>query len=92
MDLRKRVIGSTWHSQMMKSAFLEKPRFYQTLECIAHAHPRPARWLAIDDDDTGWANTNRDVLVQTGEKTGLGSPAVVSELQEKLELLRHPPP
>jgi hypothetical protein len=86
-DLRTRVIGSTWHSQLMKSEFLEKPRFYQILEWIARAHPRPARWLAVDDDDVGWADTNRDLLVHTDEKTGLGSPAVVSELQEKLELL-----
>lgn len=91
-DLRRRVISSTWHSQMMKTEFLEKPRFYQILEWIARAYSRPTRWLAIDDDDAGWADTNRDLLVQTDEKTGLGSPAVISELQEKLALLRHPLP
>jgi hypothetical protein len=82
--LRERVISATWHSHMMKSEFLEKPRFHQILDWIARAPQRPKYWLAIDDDDADWADTNRDFLVNTRPDTGLASVAVVDELKEKL--------
>jgi hypothetical protein len=85
--LSGRVIGSTWHSRMTKAEFLEKPRFHQILEWLARSPRRPRQWLAIDDDDVGWAETNRDLLVHTDPHLGLSASSTVVELTDKLQQL-----
>jgi len=42
-------------------------------------------WLAIDDDDEGWPDDQREHLVLTDSMQGLSKPGVLDELINKLE-------
>lgn len=84
--IRHRVVGATWHRHGPRGwEFLT--RYEQIIRNVErHAH---ARWLAIDDNDDGWAEQHRDQLVLTDSILGLGEPAVQQELEQKLgDLLR----
>lgn len=93
--LRDQVIGATWHSQMAKNEIggfrLENTwwdtatRYQQIVGYVARA--KVERWLAIDDNDTGWALEHRDRLVLTDSARGLSDPAVQALLREKLQSL-----
>ena len=47
-QLRQRVVGATWHSEMSEQNFLLKSRGLQVWEDVARRRPRD--WLALDDD------------------------------------------
>lgn len=82
--LRRRVVGATWHETA--------PRRWDNLtryDQIRHSieRHRHVRWLAIDDNDAGWADEHRDNLVLTDPLLGLGASAAQADLREKLERL-----
>lgn len=82
--LRRRVVGATWYETA--------PRRWDNLtRCDQIRHTverhRYTRWLAIDDDDVGWADEHRPNLVRTDPLLGLGTNAAQANLREKLEWL-----
>ena len=82
-QLRKRVIGATFHSCMNKAEFDAMTRGAQVL---ADARRRGvAQWLAIDDDSEGWLSAAESHLVLTDEKQGLAKPESFAELAAKLQ-------
>ncbi|WP_430622477.1 HAD domain-containing protein [Azonexus hydrophilus] len=42
-------------------------------------------WIAIDDDAHGWADADRDRLVETDPDLGLSDPATIDRLRAGLE-------
>lgn len=88
-ELRTRFIGGTFHRRVHGpdySAILEfqaQPRWQQVLQDVERRKPR--QWLAIDDDVEGWPAWALDRLIQCDGETGLSSPSVRDELQEKLK-------
>ena len=91
VQLRRRVVGSTWHSIQNDADFSRNlpltywqyaSRYQQIRRWIKVRHVR--RWVAIDDDLDGWEHADRSRLVYTQGETGLSDPAVVSHLTELL--------
>lgn len=91
-ELRKRVIGSTWHSGMATDAEL-RPLGRETWWDTATRYQQIRRyvdragltqWVAIDDQPEGWAEADRAHLVQTQADTGLSDPTALSRLAELL--------
>lgn len=81
--LRRRVIGSTFHSQMSKMEFDAMSRGAQVL---ADATRRGVTsWVAVDDDDEGWLTAAATHLVLTDGEVGLMSTQALRELKEKLQ-------
>lgn len=82
--LQRRVVGATWHRHGPRDwTFLS--RYEQILLNVRrHQH---SRWLAIDDSGDGWSDEHREHLVLTDSLLGLGAPAALQELREKLEPL-----
>jgi hypothetical protein len=89
VSLRRRVVGSTWHSIQTDPDFSRGLQFsywqdstrYQQVRRWVNVH-RLRRWIAIDDDARGWEEPDR--LVQTNPETGLSDLAVLSRLQSVL--------
>ena len=81
--LRRRVVGGTYHSQMARDEFMSTSRGMQVWSDVLRR--KPARWLAIDDDDENWPAWCRDKLVRTDEVLGISEPGVLAELQAKLK-------
>jgi len=98
LELRSKVIGGTWHSAMGRHAegahrtdiswFVELSRYQQIARYISRAGVRTSNWLAIDDDADGWADTQRERLVETDGEVGLSSSLAQNELRAKLILLQ----
>ena len=94
--LQEKVIGATWHSKMgrgkiggfrpVSTWWDDATRYQQITAFIARAKTR-LNWLALDDDDTGWAEECRDRLVLTDSDRGLSDPNVLEQLDEKLASL-----
>lgn len=97
-ELRSKVIGGTWHSAMGRHAegthrtdiswFVESSGYQQIARYISRAGVRAGNWLAIDDDADGWADTQRERLVETDGVIGLSSSLAQNELRAKLILLQ----
>ena len=94
--LREKVIGSTWHSGMGKSeiggfrlvnSWWDTATRYQQIAAYVARARTSLNWLAIDDNDKGWAEVHRDRLVLTDSNRGLSDPRVLALLGEKLESL-----
>jgi hypothetical protein len=81
-DVRRRVVGATFHGRMDPRRFQSLPRGVQVWGDVCRR--QPAAWLALDDDDTGWPAVCRDHLVRTDPVLGLSAPAVLVELQARL--------
>ncbi|MFG8379802.1 HAD domain-containing protein, partial [Pseudomonas aeruginosa] len=87
VSLRRRVVGSTWHSiqtdpnfsQGLQFSYWQDASRYQQVTRWANVH-RLRRWVAIDDDAEGWGDTDRARLIQTDPERGLGDPAAVARL------------
>jgi len=91
--LREKVIGGTWHSKMGRSEiggfrlvntwWANATRYQQIAAYIARTKT-DINWLAIDDNDTGWAEACRDRLILTDSDRGLSDWRVLALLSEKL--------
>lgn len=87
--LRSRVIGATWHSAMGRCWPDRIPWDLQTrynqIATYLNRLPYPMPWLAVDDDDEGWPDDQREHLVLTDSMQGLSKPGVLDELINKFE-------
>jgi len=94
-DLRKRVIGATWHSGMGKSEFGgwshaastwwdDASRYQQICRYVERA--RLDDWIAIDDDDEGWAKSAGHRLIRTDPDKGIADPEALALLHERILL------
>ncbi|KVW95884.1 HAD domain-containing protein [Thiobacillus denitrificans] len=82
-SLAECVIGATWHSSMNRYWWDGLSRYQQIrLHCMRHGI---TRWIAIDDDLTGWPDDSREQLVATDSNLGIAAPDVRSLLLRKLE-------
>lgn len=91
IELQARVIGATWHSAMGRGwpdhiAWDTQTRYGQIQTYLSRLST-PARWIAIDDDAQGWADADRNQLIQTDPDLGLSAPETRAELAKKLEYL-----
>ncbi len=85
--LRSRVVGATWHSSMGRDLadkvwWDQSTRYSQIVRYVARA--TVSHWIAIDDDDAGWAPADRDKLVHTSSVEGLSDSVALAELRLKL--------
>lgn len=94
--LRDKVIGSTWHSAMGKSeiggfrlptTWWDSSTRYQQIAAYVARVKTALNWLAIDDNDEGWAKEHRDRLVLTDPERGLSDPKVLALLRARLDSL-----
>ena len=46
-------------------------------------------WVAIDDNPEGWADADRDRLIQTHSAVGISSPRILDRLGEHLARISH---
>ena len=92
--LRERVIGATWHSAMsykrdgfrsLTTWWDEATRYEQIKRYVTRAGL--TQWLVVDDQPDGWAEEDRDHLVQTHGETGLSDPAALALLVKGLQSL-----
>ncbi|WP_439892930.1 HAD domain-containing protein (plasmid) [Ralstonia sp. 25C] len=94
-SLRRRVIGATWHSAMGRhheghhrlddNWFVRASRYEQIKRYLSKTSSDAAvEWIAIDDDDEGWDESDRRHLVRTSSCTGLSSDESLLELEAKL--------
>lgn len=91
-ELRPRVIGSTWHSEMAtddehrplgRETWWDTATRYQQVKRYAD-RASLTQWVAVDDNPEGWAEADRTRLVRTQANTGLSDPAALSHLAELL--------
>jgi hypothetical protein len=82
-SLRDRVIGATFHSQMIEALFVDAPRGMQVWSDVNRRHPKD--WLALDDDYLHWPKWCLENYVRTDEVAGISEPAVRAEIERKLE-------
>ncbi|HIE1164244.1 TPA: HAD domain-containing protein [Pseudomonas aeruginosa] len=89
-ELQSRVIGATWHSAMGRGWPDFIPWDVQTrheqIQAYLSRLTAPASWIAIDDDDRGWADADRERLILTDPDHGLSDSEVAAELAHKLEV------
>lgn len=60
----------------------QSTRYSQIMRYVARA--TVPHWIAIDDDDEGWAPADRDKLVQPPSAEGLYDSVALAELRLKL--------
>lgn len=92
--IQDRVIGATWHSAMsfdycsrsrQETVWDMSTRYQQIARYIQQA--AVADWIAVDDDDDGWAEHLRHRLVHTDPERGLSDQLVLDDLRTKLATL-----
>lgn len=83
--LRQRVIGATFHSRMDEALFVDTPRGVQVWRDVVRRNPKD--WLALDDDPEGWPTWCLSNCIQTHEHEGIGDPAVLAMIEERLARL-----
>ncbi|MBY9022645.1 hypothetical protein K7459_03160 [Pseudomonas fluorescens] len=86
-ELQVRVTGATWHSSMARGWINEsqwdgKTRYEQICRYAARSQLR--HWIALDDDDEGWAQSSVDKLVVCSPELGLSSTQTQAELHWRL--------
>lgn len=79
--LRRRVIGATYHSQHTPR-WNDQTRFQQIRDSASYRGL--SKWIAIDNDDVGWPDEQRDRLIHTDDYKGLADPAVLEQLRRLL--------
>lgn len=84
-ELRRRVIGATFHSQMDEPLFVDTPRGVQIWRDVVRRNPKD--WLALDDEYTDWPKWCLSNYIQTHEHEGISDPAALKKLEEKLAKL-----
>lgn len=80
-DIRSRVIGATFHSNMDVDSFLKKSRGQQVLDDVLRRQPRT--WLAVDNDDVDWPPEFIEQLIRTDDVHGLSPLSIQAEIQTK---------
>lgn len=80
--LCQRVVGATFHSRMNECHFSALPRGQQIFEDVLRR--RPARWLALDDDPSGWHEGCLPNFVRTDECEAISDLITREELIDKL--------
>lgn len=88
--LQSRVVGSTWHSSMLKAWadqvwWDQASRHGQIIRYVARAGAQS--WLALDDDDEGWPVSDLGRLIRVNGTNGISDERVITDLKLKLELL-----
>ncbi len=86
--IRQRVIGATFHSAYAREFGITKRDWpgltrYQQI-ALYLARNKVARWVALDDDDTGWPDAMRDYLIHCDPELGLSDPDTVEQLRKAL--------
>lgn len=92
-ELAKRVIGATWHSAMARHPeghhLLSGPtwwdhatRYQQIKRYIDRAGLQD--WIAIDDNDIGWADADQRYLIHTQGNTGISDRMILDAISSKL--------
>ncbi len=84
-ELRRRCVGSTWHSEMEKRVFENTSRGRQIAADLARR--QPARWFAIDDNDEGFSVAMRAHLVHTDQAQGLAAPGSILEIRRHVQAM-----
>ncbi|RDI98357.1 hypothetical protein DVT68_07365 [Dyella solisilvae] len=88
LELRRRVIGATWHSRFAVQDELHfwwlhsASRYDQIVGDVSRRRPR--WWLALDDDAHGWPASALAHLVHCDSQHGLGEPRALRQLEERL--------
>lgn len=85
-SLAERVVGATWHSQLHPVWFQQATRYEQIIAAVK----RDGRelWLALDNDNEGWAEEHRWNLVLTDDDRGISERRKQLELNEKILSLK----
>lgn len=94
--LRSRVVGATWHSAMAgidgsslgRATWWDMATRYEQIKRHA-TRARLADWVAIDDNPQGWADGDRDKLLQTHSAVGISNPRILTRLGEHLARISH---
>jgi hypothetical protein len=86
-ELQRRVIGATYHSEMKRT---ERPDWFENLSRFKQISQYVRRheiksWIALDNDDAGWQETQRENLVHVDDWLGISEPRACAELRAKLE-------
>lgn len=86
-ELQRRVVGATWHSDLLadnrgRDPFERLTRYEQIAQDAARRGL--CRWLALDNDDEGWPRNMRHHLVHCHPDLGLGEPGKAQELRQRL--------
>jgi hypothetical protein len=84
--IQERIIGSTFHTRMAGGwdtdsgdDWCGKTR-YQQIAADLRRRAAGQKWVPIDDDVKGWAESARGNLVQTDPARGLGDDATLERL------------
>lgn len=84
--LQERVVGATFDADHHHpGAFVRLPRHVQISDDIERR--QPTRWLAVDDDGSGWPAASRDRLVLTPSELGLRSRPAALDLRRRLVMI-----
>lgn len=91
--LQCRVVGSTWHSSMLKAWvdqvwWDQSSRHGQIIRYVARSGAQS--WLALDDDDLGWPVTDSHRLIRVDGSTGISDERVIDDLKLKLKAMSIP--
>lgn len=92
--LRGRFVGGTFHKRIHRADppalinFQSKSRGEQILQDVQRR--KPAKWLALDDDDENWPPCAMDNLIKCNGERGISDPCVQAELIFKLEQFNVP--
>lgn len=93
-ELQCRVVGATWHSSMSRNAdgFKKSETWWDNVsryEQIKRWADRAdvMRWVAIDDQPTGWMAYDTDRLIHTDSRLGLSEAKILDELASTLRAL-----
>jgi hypothetical protein len=70
---------------MNEDAFLDMPRGQQVFEDVLRRKPRA--WFALDDTDEGWPDEQRQNVMTTDARLGIGAPGAVEAIRSQLERL-----
>ncbi|MCX9158033.1 HAD domain-containing protein [Niveibacterium sp. 24ML] len=87
--LASRVIGATWHTELLEGRSKRDMCGWDLLSRYAQIERYVLRakldsWIAVDDDVEGWPDTQSEQLIQTDSDCGLGDPIVIERLRRRL--------
>jgi predicted thioredoxin/glutaredoxin len=82
-NVRKRVVGATFSTQMNRRSYFATPRGIQVLLDVEKRKPK--NWLALDDDTEPWVLGIQSNFVQTNPDLGISDPKVIRLIRQRLE-------